>query len=114
MRLFENRDHEFYQSYFREPGRAEAELEADVHASIVGLFNSGFGNPCPGPPSSVAQASASRNRLPAGVALRHIRIVACRIPTVIPGLRGVGLAVAIIAIVWGVIPSIGILIETEP
>ena len=36
MRLFEDRDHESYQSYFREPGGAEAELEADVQASIVG------------------------------------------------------------------------------
>jgi pimeloyl-ACP methyl ester carboxylesterase len=50
MRRFEDRDHEFYQSYFQEPGRAEAELEADVRRSIVGLFNGGFGNPRPGPP----------------------------------------------------------------
>jgi pimeloyl-ACP methyl ester carboxylesterase len=48
MRLFEDRDHEFYQSYFQEPGRAEAELEADVRRSIIGLFNGGFGNPRPG------------------------------------------------------------------
>ena len=50
MRLLEDRDHEFYQSYFQEPGTAEAELETDVRASIVGLFNGGFGNPRPGPP----------------------------------------------------------------
>lgn len=50
MRLLEDADHEFYQSYFQESGRAEAELEADVRASIVGLFNGGFGNPRPGPP----------------------------------------------------------------
>jgi hypothetical protein len=56
---------------------------------------------------------AGWNRLPARIALRHIRIIASRIPTVVPGLRGVGLVVAIIAIVWVVIPSIGIFIETE-
>jgi pimeloyl-ACP methyl ester carboxylesterase len=50
MRLFEDADHEFYQSYFQEPGTAEAELEADVRASIIGLFNDGFGTPCSGPP----------------------------------------------------------------
>jgi pimeloyl-ACP methyl ester carboxylesterase len=50
MRRFGDADHEFYQSYFQEPGRAEAELEADIRASIVGLFNGGFGNPRSGPP----------------------------------------------------------------
>jgi pimeloyl-ACP methyl ester carboxylesterase len=50
MRLFEDGDHAFYQSYFQEPGRAEAELEADVRASIIGLFNGGFGTPYSGPP----------------------------------------------------------------
>jgi pimeloyl-ACP methyl ester carboxylesterase len=50
MRLFEDRDHEFYQSYFQEPGRAEAELEADVRTSMIGLFNGGLGSPRPGPP----------------------------------------------------------------
>ena len=35
MRLLEDGEHEFYQSYFQQPGRAEAELEADVRASII-------------------------------------------------------------------------------
>jgi hypothetical protein len=52
--------------------------------------------------------SAGRNRLPAGIALRHIRVIARRIGAVIPDLGGVGLAVVIIAIVWRVIPPIGI------
>ena len=54
------------------------------------------------------QRSTSRNRLPAGIALRHIRVIAGRIGAIIPRLRGVGLAVVIIAIVWRVIPPIGI------
>jgi hypothetical protein len=66
MRLFEDRDHEFYQSYFREPGGAEAELEADVHASIVGLFNSGFGDPVLGP------RPRSRRRQLAGTACQPV------------------------------------------
>jgi len=66
MRLFVDRDHEFHQSYFQEPGGAEAELEADVHGSIVGLFNGGFGNPCPGPRPQV------RRRQLAGTACQPV------------------------------------------
>jgi hypothetical protein len=58
--------------------------------------------------------SASRNRLPARIALRYVGVVACGIGAVVPSRRGVGLAIAIIAIVWGVIPAIGISIVTEP
>src|SRR5947207_13653248 len=54
------------------------------------------------------RASASRDRLPAGIALRHIRVISGRIPAVVPSLRGVGLAVIIVAIVWRVIPPIGV------
>jgi len=54
------------------------------------------------------QRSIPWNCLPAGIALRHIRVIAARIGTIIPGLRGVGLAVVIIAIVWRVIPPVGI------
>ena len=50
MRLLEHDDLVFYQSYFQEPGRAEAELEADIRASIVGLFSGSFGNPQSGAP----------------------------------------------------------------
>jgi hypothetical protein len=53
-------------------------------------------------------SSISRNCLPAGIALRHIRVIAARIGAIVPSLRGVGLAVIIIAIVGRVIPSIGI------
>ncbi|MBV8653549.1 MAG: alpha/beta hydrolase, partial [Alphaproteobacteria bacterium] len=50
MRHFEDDEHEFYQSFFQKPGRAEAALEADIRASIVGLLNGGFGNLRSGPP----------------------------------------------------------------
>jgi hypothetical protein len=58
------------------------------------------------------QTSASWKRLPAGIALRHIGVITGRIGTVVPDLRGVGLAIAIISIVWRVIPLIRIV--TEP
>src|SRR6516162_1006913 len=37
-----------------------------------------------------AQTSTRGNRLPAGMALGHIRVVACRIGTITPSLRRVG------------------------
>src|SRR5690349_20719818 len=57
---------------------------------------------------STAETSISLNCLPAGIALRHIRAIAGRIGAIVPTLRGVGLAIVIIAIVWPVIPPIGI------
>ena len=48
--------------------------------------------------------SAGRDHLPAGIALRHIRVIARGIGAVIPSLRGVGLAIVIIAIVWIITP----------
>src|SRR5689334_4888362 len=57
---------------------------------------------------STAETSISLNCLPAGIALRHIRVIAGRIGAIVPTLRGVGLAIVIIAIVWPVIPPIGI------
>jgi len=54
--------------------------------------------------SSLHPFSTSRNRLPAGVALRHIRVIAGRIGTVVPSLRGVGLAVIVISIVRIIAP----------
>lgn len=42
--------------------------------------------------------STSWNRLPAGIALRHIRVIAGRIGAVVPSLRGVRLAVIVILI----------------
>ena len=50
MRRFEDADHEFYQSYFQKPGRAEAELEADVRSSIVAIFSGSFASSRSGPP----------------------------------------------------------------
>ncbi|HVJ53029.1 MAG TPA: alpha/beta hydrolase [Aliidongia sp.] len=43
-------EHEYYQAYFQEPGRAETALEADVRGTFVGLFNGAFGNSRPGLP----------------------------------------------------------------
>jgi len=54
--------------------------------------------------SSLHPFSTSRNRLPAVVALRHIRVIAGRIGTVVPSLRGVGLAVIVISIVRIIAP----------
>jgi hypothetical protein len=51
---------------------------------------------------------AGRNRLPASIALRHIRVVTRRIGAVIPSLRGIGLAIVIVAIVRIIIVSVGI------
>src|SRR3954452_5571312 len=48
-------------------------------------------------------ASAGRNRLPAGAALGYVRVIACRIGAVIPGLGGVGLAI-VVAVVWIITP----------
>jgi hypothetical protein len=43
--------------------------------------------------------------LPIGIALIYIRIIACRIGTIIPGLGGVRLAIIIIAVIRIVTPS---------
>lgn len=37
----------FYQTYFQEPGKAEAELEADVRSSLLRLYYSASGDPPP-------------------------------------------------------------------
>lgn len=37
-RVFDDRDRFFYQSYFRNPGRAEADLEADLHRFLKGFY----------------------------------------------------------------------------
>ena len=44
---------------------------------------------------SARVASASRNRLPSGIALCDIRVIAFRIGTIVPGLRGRRLAVVV-------------------
>jgi len=47
MRLLAG-DKQFYQLFFQEPGKAEAELEADVRKTLVTLFYSGSANASPG------------------------------------------------------------------
>lgn len=39
-RVFDGRNKFFYQSYFREPGRAEADLEADLRNFLAGFYYS--------------------------------------------------------------------------
>src|SRR5689334_6657017 len=48
---------------------------------------------------SAGDGSAGWNRLPAGVALRYVRVIACRIGAIVPGLAGVRLAVAVIVVI---------------
>ena len=52
------------------------------------------------------EVSASRNRLPTGVALRYVGVVARGIGAVVPGRRGAALTRVVIAIVGLVISSI--------
>jgi hypothetical protein len=59
------------------------------------------------------EASASRNRLPAGVALRYVGVVSRRIGAVVPVLRGAGLAGAVVVIVRIVIRSIWIVSPSQ-
>ena len=47
----------------------------------------------------VAQTSTGWDRLPAGIALRYVGVIACGIPAVVPSLRGVWLAVIVIRII---------------
>src|SRR5260370_10133030 len=61
-------------------------------------------------PPSGAQASASGNRLPAGIALGYVWVIARGIVAVVPDLRGAGLAV-VVAIVRIIIPSISVRIS---
>src|SRR5436190_2170358 len=48
--------------------------------------------------------SADWNRLPAGVALRYVRVIACRIGAIVPGFAGVRLAVAVIVVIRVIAP----------
>ncbi|MCB9393428.1 MAG: alpha/beta hydrolase [Ilumatobacteraceae bacterium] len=45
-------DEEFYVEYFQEPGRAEAEIEADVRGWLLGFMFSGSGDAPPPDPST--------------------------------------------------------------
>ncbi|HVJ40781.1 MAG TPA: alpha/beta hydrolase [Dongiaceae bacterium] len=49
MRQLGDGGHEFYMIYFQEPGRAEAELEADIRRSFIGIFT-GYSTPQPSLP----------------------------------------------------------------
>jgi hypothetical protein len=48
---------------------------------------------------SFARASAGRDRLPIGTALRYVVVITCRIGAVIPILGGINLAVVVVAVV---------------
>jgi hypothetical protein len=48
--------------------------------------------------------SIGRDRLPAGIALGHIRVIACGIGTIVPSLRRIGLVVTVISIVRIIAP----------
>src|SRR5437763_7794249 len=58
---------------------------------------------------SAGDGSAGWNRLPAGVALRYVRVIACRIGAIVPGVAGVRLAVAVIVVIR-IIASVRIII----
>jgi pimeloyl-ACP methyl ester carboxylesterase len=47
MKLMVGEQYNFYQLYFQEPGKAEAELEADVRKSLLGFLYSASGDPPP-------------------------------------------------------------------
>ncbi|MER6388805.1 alpha/beta hydrolase [Streptomyces sp. NPDC001523] len=61
---------EFYVSYFRQPGRAEAEIEPDVRGWIAGLYTALSGDTMAGPegprPHFVAPGGTLRDRFPRG------------------------------------------------
>jgi pimeloyl-ACP methyl ester carboxylesterase len=63
-------DEEFYVSYFQAPGRAEAEIEADVRGWLAGFY-AGLSGDTPLDPSlfSVPRGGRMRDRFPAGDAL---------------------------------------------
>src|SRR5437870_4215396 len=56
---------------------------------------------------------AGRNRLPACVALRHVRVITRRIGAIVPGLRGGRLA-GVIAVVGIIIPAVWIRVIGPP
>jgi hypothetical protein len=64
-------------------------------------------------PPTGSGASVSRDRLPAGVALGYVGIIACRIGAIVPGLTGVSRAVVVIAVIRVAIPSVSIRIVTQ-
>jgi pimeloyl-ACP methyl ester carboxylesterase len=47
MTLLEGSQYHFYQSYFQEPGKAEAEFETDIRKSILGFLYAASGDPPP-------------------------------------------------------------------
>ncbi len=53
-------DEEFYVEYFQEPGRAEAEIEADVRGWLLGFMFSGSGDAPPPDPSKGTIATIPR------------------------------------------------------
>jgi pimeloyl-ACP methyl ester carboxylesterase len=69
-------DEEFYVSYFQQPGRAEAEIEPDVHGWLAGFYAALSGDTMPGPeapdPHFVAKGGTLRARFPADVRPRWL------------------------------------------
>lgn len=47
IKLMEGDQHHFYQGYFQEPGKAEAEIEADIRKALLGFLYSASGDPPP-------------------------------------------------------------------
>ncbi len=71
-RVFDERDRFFYQSYFRDPGRAEAALEADLTGFLKGFYYSISGD---------AQAGDWKLGLPSSATLMD----SLTVPAVMPG-----------------------------
>ncbi|MFI7357993.1 alpha/beta fold hydrolase [Streptomyces avidinii] len=69
-RLGEERDEEFYVSYFQEPGRAEAEIEPDVRGWLAGFYAAFSADTMPAPdepgPHFVGRGAELRDRFPTG------------------------------------------------
>ncbi len=71
-RVFDERNIFFYQTYFREPGVAEADLEADLHRFLKGFYYAISGD---------APPTAFRRDLPSGARLME----AITVPDALPG-----------------------------
>lgn len=70
-------DEEFYINYFQEPGRAEAEIEQDVRAWLLGFYMSASGD-------GARAAGASMVTVPAGGQLRDRFVAVTEFPPWLP------------------------------
>jgi hypothetical protein len=95
-------------------------LDSQIGGMSHNLFVVKTARPTPGSPKRAgcelarAASSASRNRLPSGIALGYIRVIACGIGTIVPGLAGERLVVVIIAVIRVVCLAIRIRIVSPP